>query len=912
MTMRTTLDVLQSVRVPIVAIVLALSASGRAVAADATTGMIVGRVVGAQGRAPVPGTEIVAASAAGRYRARGGSDGRFTLVGVTPDTYTVTISANGFAPLIVAALTVPPGASVRVDAALVPSLREIGRVGARPAPDGVEFERTEDVFHVGGERARGLAAASSSGLGTYTQGTVQAAVAAVPGVQQDQFANVILQGGKVQDTVFSFDGVPVPQALIAEPGGNVVGAQLATTGTRWTTVTTGGFSGSSNQGLSGVIDQIPATGGFPAVTTVEIGTGVSTNARSVEVESRWATPTLRQRYALDVRAANEQIAYGDGHTFYPAEAGTYGLALAHRATWSAAGNAHVRVRRDDLSVSLLAGAAAYDQYATPFAGQTYGAFDGANGSYPGEPSPAAAVTTPSRVRGTYAVEKIADLRSYDHATMSLQLYGSQYGAHTAAPYFDDLSFPSGVVSYFGGQNSALFGAGLDVQNVASERHELRYGGDLRRQTSLIDQLVPTFDEHVTAQPVLGSYLAYASDRWTPSTGRSLTATLRATGTRVVRSDGNRYSVSALDPHLGFNLRLSGTLGVFASFDRTTQAPNPLETERNDAAAPARFAPLAPESGTTYEAALEQQGLLRARITYFAKSETNLVDVLPADFRSALAAGTRPSGVGIPTNAGSLRVRGLEFALSGGALTVSATYLRGMSSSAAQFGYSNLNAPAVAAGHRFPLGYAPDLSAVASYAARIGARITVTPSLSYQSGYPYGNGTKVWIFDPHTGRPAHVPNDNYVNRGYNYCFLRDPAKPYDAATNPYIGTLGTPEGDDPNTLRSTPRLLASLHVRAGLGRKAALVVDIVNLFADAAPTAYQGNPYLIGPPGYGGGDPAYAAAYGKAYNGAYALGNGVPTNDGRTPAVPWRYGTAGYVPSSYPNARAVTMRLQVQR
>lgn len=87
-----------------------------------------------------------------------------------------------------------------------------------------------------GEAARGIPGASSSGLGAYAQGTVQGAVGAVPGVQEDQFANVILQGGKVKDTVFSYDAVPVPQALIAEPGGNVVGAQLPTTGLGYTQI----------------------------------------------------------------------------------------------------------------------------------------------------------------------------------------------------------------------------------------------------------------------------------------------------------------------------------------------------------------------------------------------------------------------------------------------------------------------------------------------------------------------------------------------------------------------------------------------------------------------------------------------------------------------------------------------------
>ena len=42
---------------------------------------------------------------------------------------------------------------------------------------------------------------------------------------------------------------------------------------------------------------------------------------------------------------------------------------------------------------------------------------------------------------------------------------------------------------------------------------------------------------------------------------------------------------------------------------------------------------------------------------------------------------------------------------------------------------------------------------------------------------------------------------------------------------------------------------------------------------------------------------------------YLLGNGVPTNDGVNQAVPWTYGTAAYMPQSYPLARTFQLRLR---
>jgi hypothetical protein len=332
----------------VVALASAVPAPVRA--AEATTGMIVGRVAVLGAQQPIAGATVDAASPSGKFQTRTDADGRYVLVGVTPDTYVVSFAAAGFEPRSIAGVTVLPGGRAAVDAALTRALKEIGRVAARMSPSGVEFGSTQDMFRVSSAAARGTPSASSSGLGSYTQGTVQGAVAAVPGVQQDQFSNVIVQGGKVEDTVFSFDGVPVPQALIAEPGGNVVGAQLPTTGVGYTTVTTAGLTSSSNQGLAAVIDQIPATGVFPAQTMLTLGSALVPGARDAEVERRWATPDLRHRYALDAELGSEDIGYGDGRTFYPVEAATYGLSLSRRATWSVAANAHVRVgARDDLS-----------------------------------------------------------------------------------------------------------------------------------------------------------------------------------------------------------------------------------------------------------------------------------------------------------------------------------------------------------------------------------------------------------------------------------------------------------------------------------------------------------------------------------------------------------------------------------
>lgn len=856
-------------------------------AAEATTASLVGTVRDENG--PVAGARVTAASPSGRRAATTGGDGRFTLLGLAPDTYAVSVEATGYEPAMQTGIVATPGAIQVLGFRVARTLQRIG--ATRAVTRAFAVASTSDTFTVSGDAARATSPReSASGLATYTAGTVQGALASVPGVSFDSFANAIVRAGKVDDTVFDYDSVPIPQGLIAEPGGNVIGAQLPTTGIGYTTIALGGYGSEAQNALGGVVNQIPATGVYPGRTTLEIASGLGTRLQSIGAQALWATPDLRWRYAFATTAASEDFTYGDGHTFYPAEAATYGLALQNRSQFSVAGNLHYALHPgDDLSLLALAGTATYDQYDTPLAGETFGQFDGAVTRYPGETDPNAPVTFPSRVHGTYDVLKAQWLHTSAHALTRLQLYRSQFGSVAGGPFWDDLSFPDGTISLFAQQGAREYGLGLDVDNVASARHDLRYGALYRVNDSSLDQVVPTADEIISSHPTISSYLAYAGDTWSPGSRLQLAGTLRLNGTHIRPSDGAPYDVVSLDPHASASYRLGERYALRATYDHTTVAPKPLQADRTDSTNPAPFVPLAAERGTDVSYAFEGNGRTRFRFTYFTKRELNRIDVLPVDFRSAPTAGQNPSGVGVPTNAGELRARGAELWASNGAWTFDLGTVRAYSSSASQFAYNELNAAAIAAGHLFPVSYLPDLAATLSYRFDLSKRLRVTPSLSYQSGFPYGNGRMAWSFDS-SGKPVQVPNDDNINPGFNYYFLRDPSLPYDPATNPIVSSLGTPEGSDPNTLRTPPQLLVSLHVEHDLARRATLMLDVSNLFGTASPTQYQGNPYLYGPPG----DPR----------------NGIPTNDGVTQALPWTYGTAGYVPMSYPGARTLSLRLRL--
>lgn len=877
--------------------------------AEITTGTILGSVTTPAGK-PLAGAVVTASAPSGRYSVASDALGRFTMLGLSPDTYVVTVELGGFEASS-ATVVVLPAEHERLTFTLHPAIKEIARVQSR----GQAFTvgSTTDSFTVAGAQAQAATPqASSSGLANYSRDTVQGAIANVPGVQQDSFANVIVRGGKVQDTVYDYDSVPVPQGLIAEPGGNIVGAQLGTTGVGAATVTLGGYTDESQNALGGVVNEVPLVGTYPNKTTFEIANGLGAQLAEMKFSEQGATPDLKWRYALSSTAGQEYFAYGDGSTYYPAEQGTYGLGFQTRAQYAIAGNLHfAATSRDDISAVFLTGAAAYQQYDSPYEGLKWSTFSAPGVTFPGQPAnPNQQVETPSLARGTYSIEKLQWIHDWQHSLGRFQLFQSQIGAVANGPEWDDLAFPDGVISLYSTQYQREDGAGYDFEDQAGEKHDIRAGAQYDVNTSGLYQLVPTVPQTTTAAPRLNQYLVYASDTWSVTPHFSLMGSLRYVGQHSQTSANAIYGDGAVDPHIALAYAFAGVNGVRANFDHTSTPPLPLEVQRSSSGEDVPSTPLAPETADTFALSYERGGRVKVRFTYFSQIEKNVIDVLPQNFRDGANAGENPNAIGVPTNAGELRSHGLEFWAATGGLTIVANYNRTYSSSIYQFAFNDLNAGAILAGHLFPANYIPNFTATASYELAFDRRrARVTPMLSYEGGYPYGNGTMIWEIV--RGVPVEVPNDNYVNPGYNYYFLRNPSRPYNAQTNPYFATMGTSEGADPNTLRTTPQTLTSLHAEYDLTPHLTAMFDIVNLLGVATPTQLQGNPYLIGPPGYGGGDPYYEKAYGSQYckRCLYTLGNGIPTNSGTGSAVPWSYGTAGYVPEAYPMARTALLRLQ---
>ncbi len=124
----------------------------------------------------------------------------------------------------------------------------------------------------------------------------------------------------------------------------------------------------------------------------------------------------------------------------------------------------------------------------------------------------------------------------------LYVYRSQTGAVANGPFWDDLSFPDGVISLFSQQMQRQDGIGYDLEDQAGTKHDVRAGAQYDVNVSYLNQIVPTADERITSNPRLNQYLVYAGDTWTMGGPWTLAGALRYGTEHVLTGEGLSYGV----------------------------------------------------------------------------------------------------------------------------------------------------------------------------------------------------------------------------------------------------------------------------------------------------------------------------------------------------------------------------------
>jgi hypothetical protein len=169
------------------------------------------------------------------------------------------------------------------------------------------------------------------------------------------------------------------------------------------------------------------------------------------------------------------------------------------------------------------------------------------------------------------------------------------------------------------------------------------------------------------------------------------------------------------------------------------------------------------------------------------------------------------------------------------------------------GVYGVNGAALVAGHFYHVTYVAPLTATLNLAYNTPKGLHAVTTISYESGYRYGVGKKIYISDSH-GAPVQVLNTDLADYFGNAYYLTNPANPGTAFAPNIVASRGTPEGDDPGTLWGPPITIVNFSISqdVGIGSNSVQVgMRVANLFGNYSPTFIPPNQFY-GFSGYGNG------------------------------------------------------------
>jgi len=220
--------------------------------AAATTGTISGTVTVSDTKKPLAGASVVAASPSGTGSASSDANGFYNINGLAPDTYTVTIKANGYERVVLAGITVVQDQTVSINQSLAKTLQVIGGVTARSSSNLVQPNQTADVYVVSPQQLS--AAAGTGGFRTLYDVVQTSAGVTSTGVA----GRPRIRGSDVGDVAWEYDGIPINDRLTG-----LFTTNLSLIGTQNLEIYTGGYSAQYGNAAAGIINSVVKRGTYP-------------------------------------------------------------------------------------------------------------------------------------------------------------------------------------------------------------------------------------------------------------------------------------------------------------------------------------------------------------------------------------------------------------------------------------------------------------------------------------------------------------------------------------------------------------------------------------------------------------------------------------------------------------------------
>lgn len=269
-----------------------------------STGNLTGTVKDDKG-APVAGAQVSAASPTGVYKTNTDAKGFFSIVNMSPDTYTVTVTASGFSPTALTAENVFQDQTLNVDVTLQPEAKVLGHVTTTAKTNLVQPNLTSDTYNI-------TASQMNVQLGDTTHHTLYDVLWRTPGVTSGPTSNSpIIRGGTTTEVGWEFEEIPIVDRTV----GYYV-TELSTTGLQDVEVTTGGLSAEQGGSNGGIVNMVVKQGTYPPIGDITASVGNPAYAHDLEAEYGSATPDNKWSWFFAGSYTNDDQIYGKPGQFF--------------------------------------------------------------------------------------------------------------------------------------------------------------------------------------------------------------------------------------------------------------------------------------------------------------------------------------------------------------------------------------------------------------------------------------------------------------------------------------------------------------------------------------------------------------------------------------------------------------------
>src|SRR5579862_6002270 len=276
-----------------------------------TTGSLSGTVTNDKG-APVAGAVVRAVAYSGSFASTTDAGGHYNFLTLAPDTYTVTVTKEGYNSTSTAGVSIFADQSLTLSFTITTSLKQIAQVAARAAGNLVKPGTTADVYSVN-------AAAQAATAGIGGGGNLDSAYSAIyaqPGVTAQigvyGFGQVYyVRGSSYSQVGYEYDGIPVNRAF-----DNYNANSLSSLGSQETEIYTGGSpAGGTSATLGGYINQVIKTGTFPGYAQGVLGAGYPGFYHKASIEAGGATPDRLFNWYVGFQGSNQTYLVGNDGNF---------------------------------------------------------------------------------------------------------------------------------------------------------------------------------------------------------------------------------------------------------------------------------------------------------------------------------------------------------------------------------------------------------------------------------------------------------------------------------------------------------------------------------------------------------------------------------------------------------------------